>query len=237
MKRLVVSVLLVGCGGDGSGGTIDLDNLGTELAVASCSKQFECCTDAEIMQQYMGITYEGEPISTEDQCVAFTNAIFSGVAVVQYKESIAMGRIEYDGAAAADCLAALENLSCAQYSTGELGGLAPACRPFVIPKVADGGGCTHDDECTSDKCEGATSEPGGPSTDGMCKPKPTAGQSCEDDCADGLYCGFELPSGMEVCQATKADGMQCSLDRECTSDYCDDATRMCATEPPTCDGR
>lgn len=57
MKRLIVSILLVGCGGDdgGGNGSVDLDSLGMELALASCGAQFECCTDAEIMAQYMGI--------------------------------------------------------------------------------------------------------------------------------------------------------------------------------------
>ena len=123
MKRLVVCALLVGCGGDGGGGggngTVDLDNLGMELGVAGCGKQFSCCTDAEIMQQYMNITYDGQPITTEDQCVMFTTALFTSFGVANYKDSLAMGRIEYDGAAAADCIAALDALTCAQYSAGK----------------------------------------------------------------------------------------------------------------------
>jgi hypothetical protein len=239
MKRLVVCILLVGCGGGGEGGgTIDIDNLGLELGSASCSKQFECCTDAEIMQQFMNITFEGQPITTEEQCVAFTTAVFSGFAVVQYKDSIAMGRTEYDGTAAADCIAAIESLTCAQYSTGTIPDMASSsCRPFILPKVADGGGCTQDYECTSDNCVGATVQPGGPNTDGMCKPMPTAGQRCDDECADGLYCGFDQSSGMEVCKATQSDGAQCSRARECTSKYCDTAMHMCAAKPLTCDGR
>jgi hypothetical protein len=235
MKRLVVCIVLAGCSGDG--GTIDIDNLGTELGTVGCRKQFECCTDAEIMQQYMGITIDGQPITTEDQCVAFASAVFTGLAVAQYKDSIAMGRIAYDGAAAADCIAELESLTCAQYGLGENVDMALACRPFILPKVADGGGCTQDYECTSHNCVGATVQPGGPDTDGMCKPMPTAGQSCDDSCADGLYCGFDQSTGMEVCKATKADGTQCNLARECTSDYCDSATHTCATKAPTCDGR
>jgi hypothetical protein len=237
MKRLVVWVLLVGCGGDESNGSIEIDNLGMELGIASCGRQFDCCDDAEIMTQYMGITFDGQPIETEDQCVAFTNALFTSLAVAKYKESIAMGRMEYDGAAAADCVAAIESLSCAEYSTRESADFAPGCGPFVLAKVADGGGCTQSHECTSHNCEGASTPLGGPDTDGMCKPMPTAGQSCEDNCASGLYCGFEQASNMVVCQALKADGTQCNSAKECTSDYCDNSTRLCATKLPTCDGR
>src|SRR5690349_9017102 len=103
MKRLVVCALLVGCGGDdsgGGGGTIAIDDLGSRLATASCAKQFACCTDAEIMAQYMGIEYNDEPITTQEQCVGFANALFTGFAVAQYKTSIMAGRAEYDGSAA-----------------------------------------------------------------------------------------------------------------------------------------
>jgi hypothetical protein len=235
MKKLIISALLVGCGG--GGGTTEIDNLGMELATTGCGKQFDCCTDAEIMQQYMGITFNGQPITTEDQCVEFSNAIFTGLAVTQYKDSIAMGRAEYDGEAAADCIDALDSLSCTQYGTGESDTLSEACRPFILPKVADGGGCTADYECTSNNCEGAINQPSGPDTDGMCKPMPSAGQRCDDSCAKGLYCGYDQSAGMDVCLARKADGTQCNVADECASDYCERTARMCATKPMTCDGR
>lgn len=234
MENLVVCVLLVGCGG--GNGTTELDNLGLELATTNCEKQFDCCTDAEIMQQFMGITYDGQPITTEDQCVEFTNAIFSGLAVPHFKDSLAMGRIEYDGEAAADCIAEIGSLTCSEYSAGRNNELLLACRPFLRPKVADGGGCTEDYECTSHNCVGATDQPNGPSTDGMCKPMPAAGQECDGNCATGMYCGYDQSAGMDVCQPLKADGMQCNVADECMNDHCD-STRMCATKPLVCDGR
>jgi hypothetical protein len=230
MKRLVVCALLVGCGGD-DGTPVPLDNLGMELSTVSCAKMFDCCTDAEIMKQFMGITYEDQPITTEEQCVGFSNAIFTGLAVTQYKESLAKGRIEYDEAAAGGCIAAIEDVSCSEYGGREF--LDDSrCRPFIIPKVANDGACTEDYECTSDNCAGADGD-----TEGACKPIPTAGQACDDDCADGLYCGFDTSNGMRVCQALKANGAMCSLDRECESDTCDDASHLCATPAATCDGR
>ncbi len=235
MKRLVVCALLVGCGGDN--GTIEVDDFGMELAVASCAKQFDCCTDAEIMDQYNGITYDGQPITTEDQCVAFANALLTGIAVAEYKESIAAGRVEYDGAAAADCVAAMNDLSCTEYATDLSTDMAPGCRPFLIPKVGDGGACTEGFECTSHNCVGAVDNSDGPDVDGTCQPMPTAGQECTDNCADGLYCGFDQTSSMKVCLALKADGAECNLDYECATDYCDDTLRTCGTEPLTCDGR
>lgn len=238
MKRLICSVLLISCGGDDSGsGTVNLDDLGMDLAVVSCSKQFDCCTDAEITEQYDGIEYNGQPITTEEQCVEFGSAILTGFGVMQWKESLAMGRIEYDASAAAGCVSALEGLACDHYNGGQIDDLPSSCHPFIIPKVADGGGCTQDFECTSGNCVGATVQPDGPDTDGMCEVMPTAGQSCSDNCADGLYCGFDQTTGEEICQALKADGVECSLSRECTSESCDTTTHVCAAKPLVCDGR
>src|SRR5262245_27039188 len=105
MRRLVLCAVLgaYACEG-GSGGNVELDNLGTEIGQTSCAKLFECCTDAELMEQFKDITFDGKPITTEDQCVAFTNAFFSGLVVASYKSSIQMGRVVYDGGAAGDCI-------------------------------------------------------------------------------------------------------------------------------------
>jgi len=237
MHRLIVCVVLVGCGGDDGGSPIDIDSLGIELAMSSCARQFDCCSDAEIMDQYMGITHDGQPITTEEACVSFTNAVFSSLAIVPYKESIAMGRIEYDGAAAGGCVAAIERVTCAEYSSGLVADEGPDCRPFLIPKVADGGGCTEDYECTSTNCDGEMTPLGGPRVDGMCAPIPAAGQPCDDKCTDGYYCGFPPTSGPRACQPLRADGMQCNVDSQCASDHCDTDAGMCAPKPLTCDGR
>jgi len=234
MKRLAFCIVLVGCGGDdsGSGGYVEVDNLGLELGLASCAKQFDCCTDAEIMEQYMGITLDDMPITTEEQCVEFTNAIFSGLFVAELEESIAAGRAEYDGAAAGDCIAALRSLTCAQYSSAMSDESALSCGAFILPKVAEGGACGEDFECTTGNCDGESED-----VDGTCTTLPGEGETCSGDCAGDLSCNFDQSSGMQVCEAPKPAGAECSLDRECASDFCDDATDMCATEPPTCDGR
>lgn len=232
MKRLVACLLLVGCGGDN--GSIALDDLGEAIGISSCAKQWDCCSDAELMAQYMDITIGGQPITTEDQCVSFTNGIFTAFAVTDYKESQTAGRIEYDGVAAADCLAALDERTCAEYASATPSDITGACRPFIIPKVADGGGCTQDYECTSDNCVGATVDPDGVDTDGSCMPMPTQGQPCDGECVNGNYCGYDQTAGEDICQATKADGAECVLDRECASDECD---TTCVARALTCDGR
>lgn len=177
MKRLVVCALLVGCADDdsGSGSPIAIEDLGMRLAEVSCQKVFDCCTDAEIMTQFMNVKYMGEPVTTEAQCVAFTAGFFNGLALPQWQASIAAGRMEYDASAAGGCVSASASLSCSEYAALSSGGgrtsLAGTCQPFLIPKVATDGACSQDDECTSDNCVKTSS-----STDGTCKALPVQGR-------------------------------------------------------------
>lgn len=237
MKRLVVCALLVGCGGTDSG-PIAIEDLGMRLGDVSCQKVFECCTDAEIMKQFMNITFMNQPITTEDQCVAYTSAFFNGLALPQWQASIAAGRMAYDANAAGDCVAASESLSCADYAALSSGtgntSLAGTCRPFLIPKVANDGACSQDQECTSDNCVKTSS-----SMDGTCKVKPGAGEACSGSCVDGYYCGFASGQTSETCIALAANGTQCAASDECTSGYCDATVspKVCGTQAATCDGR
>jgi hypothetical protein len=227
-RTLSICVLLAGCGG---GGSVSVDDLGTELAKVSCSKIFECCTSSEAMAQFANITYNGQPITTEAQCEGFTGGLFTGLLTPEYKDSIAAGRIAYDADAAGDCLDAAANLSCSAYA--QLSGHeSVSCdKPFIIPKVADGGACAQEYECTSNNCEGASNS----MANGMCKPLPTAGQDCTEHCAKGLYCGYDQTAGKEACQALKADGSSCGLDEECSSGNCNAGS--CGGAPaPVCDG-
>jgi hypothetical protein len=231
-KRLWVCALLAGCGG---GGSVSVDNLGTELASVSCSKMFECCDSAEIMDQFANVTVDGQPITTEEQCESFAGGFLGTFLTQEYNASIAAGRIEYDGEAARSCLDQMANLSCGAYAmvTGNTG---VACdTPFITPKVADGGGCTQSYECISGNCEGATND-GDTSTDGTCMPMPTAGQPCDFHCADGLYCSYDSTAGEEICQPIRANGEDCNLDEECQSDNCDNSTLTCTAKPQVCDG-
>jgi len=228
--RLSVCVLIAACGG-GGGGAVGIDDLGTELAKVSCSKIFECCTSSEVMAQFANITYNNQPITTEAQCEGFTGGLFTGLLTPQYKDSIAAGRIAYDADAAGNCLDAAANLSCSAYA--ELSGHESVhCdSPFIIPKVADGGACAQDYECTSDNCEGATNS----SANGTCKPLPTAGQDCTDHCAQGLFCGYDQTAMKEACQPVKSNGSTCVSNDECTSGHCV-SSACAAAPPPVCDG-
>jgi hypothetical protein len=230
IRRLSVCGLLAGCGG-GGGGAVTIDDLGTELAKVSCSKTFECCTSAEVMDQFANITYNGQPITTEAQCEGFTGGLFTSLLTPEYKDSIAAGRIAYDADAAGACFDAAANLSCSAYAQLTGHESVHCDTPFIIPKVADGGTCAQDYECTGGNCEGATNS----SANGTCKPLPTEGQDCSQSCAQGLFCGYDQTAMKETCQPLEPNGTSCSGDDECTSGHCVSST--CAAAPaPVCDG-
>jgi hypothetical protein len=226
MKRLVL-VVLVGCGGGGgsSGGPISIDKLGDEEAQVACSKIFECCNSTEVMQQFMNITVNGQPITTEMQCESFYGGLLDNYLVPDYKASIAAGRVSYNADAARACFDAFVNLGCSAYSQLS-GAQSVACTtPYLTPNVGDGGACAQDYECTSDYCPGGGS---GATASGTCTPKPTSGQACSGTCAQGLYCNG-------TCQALLANGQSCSSNTWCASNYC--GSSICADRPPTCDGK
>jgi hypothetical protein len=240
MKRLVVCALLFGCAGDDSSGgsPVALEDLGQRLGEVSCQKVFDCCTDEEIMKQFMNIKVDGQPITTVEQCIKFTVGFYNGLALPQWQASIDAGRMEYDASAAGGCVAASANLSCSEYADLSSGNgntsLAGTCRPFLIPKVADGGACSNSNECISDNCVQTSS-----SEDGTCKPMPGAGEQCDDNCVDGYYCGYTEGQTEYTCIPLKANGTECTLSDQCMSDHCDTtmSPSVCGSEARTCDGR
>lgn len=232
MRKQLCLVLVAACSG---GDAVEIDQFGRELASVTCAKQFECCSDAEIMEMYMGITIDDMPIETEAQCFDFANALLSGFLVDELKDSIAKGRIDYSADAAGGCIAAVRDLSCADY--GAVAGIElDGCEPYITPLVDDGGSCLQDYECTTRFCAGAMNPTDGEPVDGVCARPPGAGEACDDACVDGYFCDFDTTTGDEICVALEGDGEECTFDSDCASDFCDDQN-LCAAAGALCTGR
>jgi hypothetical protein len=241
MRTLVMSVLILGCTHNNGGGdsNISIDDLGPKLASVACTKIFQCCTQSEIATQFMDFTVMNQPITTEPECESFYDGLYAGLAVPDYKASIAVGRISYDGDAAATCLDGIAAESCSDYSMDVATSSEMVCSDFIMPLVATGGGCTQDYECTTNNCVGATVTPGGQNTDGACMALPGVGQACSVNCQTGLYCGFDGTSASDTCLSLKADGASCQSSSECAGRQCPGSgsgdAGTCATGA-TCDG-
>lgn len=204
------------CGGSDSD-PISLEDLPARYAAAACEQIFDCCDATE--QAFQFASYDPPPTNQAECEVAFA-ARYREIAIDE--AALAAGRLGYDGAAAAECIAAIEGLTCGG-TTG-----TDACQRIFVGQVAVGATCEDDDECAGEAwCQGGLDE---------CVALPPIGAACDISCMTGAYCDFSIGTG--TCVALKSNGTACSLGGECQSGYCDEPTDLCETRPPstTCDG-
>ena len=224
----------VGCGDNNSGG-ITFAEYAAENADAACSYLTRCglYTNVSDCKKYLSGT-----ISPELE--AFINS----------------NKATFHGEIAAECLARLNNLSCApadeSYRTGGQG-----CVDIVTGNTAPGRACTTSLQCESGRCirEGTISncEPG---VCGPLNPPGAAGEACVNDgvleCKDGLFCdasgvcvgllsagatcffssdcgyGLTCFSPTNKCTATVTTGASCAAaDCDKVGDQCDAITMTC----------
>jgi len=104
-------------------------------------------------------------------------------------------------------------------------GDCPVVRP---PRVAIGGACDHDFQCTTGLCAASTEH-----ADGTCEPAPAPGEPCAlGDCGPGAYCDRSA-STEERCAVIAGVGGTCASALGCESLACEAGT--CTV--PLCDGR
>lgn len=217
-----------GGGGGGGGGPAELTvaEYGAKLTEATCAKAVGCCAPIELHYQF---ALADTPVTDEASCEAYLGTFLELEPLV--RPSIESGRTRWDGARAAECVAALEALSCEAYSgrLTLLGDAPSGCTPFT-GLVADGGSCGAPWECVSGYCDGVST-----GVEGTCAPLPGAGSACPTgQCAEGLRCDFAT----STCMERKADGEACSGDAECASNGCSEeqATPGVCNAPSICDG-
>jgi hypothetical protein len=167
-------MVMLGCGGGGSYGSVTLDQLPDVYSRVLCDQNFKCASAADIMMR------------TKQKCLDDNKAVIQAV-VSQVRESNTKGRSTYDPVAAGACMTAMGNQSCEDWVDGtkEL----PACTGVTTPKVALGGACAGDGDCVGGYCDGVDSSTN-PPTDGMCKATVPHGGKCtfSDTCADNDVC-------------------------------------------------
>lgn len=223
------------CGGNDAA-PVALTELPHSYAEAVCQHAFDCCTEAELMEQ-LG-SFDPVP-TTVAECATAIQGIFS---FEDEQAGIDAGTIVYDAAKAGECIDQFRNAACNEdFEDNE-------CNPFV-GQIALDGACESSGECVAGATcfEGACIDeatrgeacPAGFCNDnsvcdaGTCVAPPAIGQECPAFvCVEGAFCDSDVvPS---VCTALRADGEACDGGYQCASGACDDGTLECA--PASCDG-
>jgi MYXO-CTERM domain-containing protein len=203
-----IPLLLIGCGG--GSGNVSIENFPQKYAEALCSKNFSCCDASELA---------GKTMST---CVTDNQAVLA-ILISDINASRTQGRVSYDPGASGTCIDSLKAMTCEEFKQG-IGGNTDACMAALTPAVALGGACTQDYECTTNNCEGATTNP---PADGTCGPAPVlagVNSSCAANaCVDTAYCD----SATTTCQPKKSAGESCTADDQCVNS-CNETTGMCS---------
>lgn len=224
IRTLALVLLVAGCSG-GSGGTaggnVPRDQYNTEAYKAVCAHYATC-----------GIA------KSADSCVQYYQTLlgsYSSVGVNFYDKAIELGKIKYDGAAAARCLNGYATSAC---SLSALISPAADCRSIYVGQVPVGsacgyGQCVPSAFCSSEvdaKCPGtckARVQAGGAATSpaecvaglvilsGTCSNPPGEGSTCSTPgpfggCAPGLTC-----SDAKTCVKPKVEGDACSTTAPC----------------------
>jgi hypothetical protein len=230
---LVLSVVVVSaCGGGGSSGSLDVDDLSSRVATVMCGQLNDCCTPDEFREETLGS-------ADEAQCIQRYGGLFEGLLAGALRDSIAAGRVVYHADRAGACLDGYAAMSCLEFIRArEADGPFEGCSDPFEGTVAIAGACTDDMDCISNYCSGDTLDMNGNRLMGTCATPPAAGQPCDQfECGEGTYCqtGGQTP----VCREPQADGAPCFDGDECASSGCNGAgtsTPGTCGQPMTCDG-
>lgn len=214
--RLVPIAVLAGVAGlGGCGGGIPFDEFADERRDANCGYYIRC----------------GAFSTVADCRTHFDRTTTSNASL---EAAVDAGKIRYDGDAAEDCVAALDDLVC-DLAEQDHDALA-ACDEVFTGTGKIGATCAFDGECVTERCmvpvcdeaccQGTCAEP---------RVLPGLGEPCSTICADDLFCGYA-----QVCEAPLLAGEPCNSFTVCAEPlYCSSTLGACASRPKrgeTCDG-
>lgn len=226
-----VGLIIAACGGDdgpdGTGGQAGAGGAGSgslaeQYAEAYCGKMAECCDYSEL-----GDSLGNSGVRSYAGCRIAYRTTWEGYVEHLLEEGAKAGRIAFNEVEFSSCMAALKELSCADYGKTR-GADVPSCKAIFEPKVALGGACASSIECIGGLCDVLDGEPLG-----TCIKVPGEGEPCLDaECGDGLRCE------VQTCMPALADGAACDNDNDCESSACKKTDPMSSmgTCVRVCDG-
>jgi len=212
-------------------------NYCSEIAEAVCENVFECCTGAQIENQF-GLT-----ISTSKSKCRRDVELICEQANPNVLHALEKGTVTIDEEAATECLkSAIVDDVCFDY-VSEIP-LAVACQGEIIKgNLSVGQQCIDDIEClgtgycgpdrkcrslpgVGKECDNTAPQP---CDVGLycnetfsCEPLRKGGEECDglNPCAVNLYCDDDPDEDEDECRSLKGVGAACRGSHECTSAYC-----------------
>ncbi|MEO8548751.1 MAG: hypothetical protein ABI678_02215 [Kofleriaceae bacterium] len=128
--------------GGGGGGSISATDFLSRIDQKDCDEAFTCQASFPTMT---GETFADDYGASAQECYADA-AAYEMASVVE--SEITAGKIHFDGAAAAQCIAGITFTTCSAYwSTG--GDYPAACDTAMVGTIADGAACVVDHDCAN----------------------------------------------------------------------------------------
>jgi hypothetical protein len=174
-------------GAAGSGGSVSLDQLASELAKTECGLYEKCVGQA--ISVFFG----------DEDCVTVTTSRVENGGLSQLETAVDSGKVSYDPALAAQCLADIAARTCDELDNRS----SDICEQAVAGTVPLDGDCQFDFDCQGKNyCKFSGSCPG------KCAPREAAGGSCNqnDDCQDGLVCSKQTNACVKPAAANESCG-------------------------------
>jgi hypothetical protein len=176
----------------GGTGSIAIDSLQSSLLSTMCSAVGKCSTWSTHYATPTGcVDIAGGEMDTSEQIA-----------------DVKAGKLKYDGASAAQCLAVMGSM-CLQQMDNE----PAACTATFSGVIEDGKPCSDDKYCISRYCK---TEPG--KDCGVCAQTAKLGEKCEDygnSCGKGNHC----LDNVCVANGTVAAGAKCNSDDNCIAGH------------------
>ncbi len=216
---------------------VDETHYCSEIAKVVCENVFECCTGAEIEDQF------GRTITTRKGKCLRDVELMCEQANSALLLSLRKGTVTVDAVSADACLESLVVGDTCFQLTAEPPIAAECYEALFQGTVGIGKACVYDIECTGSaycgsdrKCKAlpvkdqpcdamaprACDEGLYCDMDSTCQPLKKGGEECDaiNKCGGDLFCDDDPTDGENVCKSRKAVGAACGGDVECLSSYC-----------------
>lgn len=224
---LGMGLALGGCGDDDGGSSLPLNQVESSYMRAYCELAMDCSNEPFVAM------LDGDVDACMD-FLAMEGDVSNSIGTMI--DSVNAGDTSYDGAAASQCLEAMENASCDDMGAGAPD---PACDEVFIGLLPNNDSCTMDEQCAGGWCDMTIDCPGtcgeAVALDGDCTgdapcakslicdsgvcivdPGPLAtGEDCGDserDCTYSAWCDYEITG---QCVARVGVGQDCDWDEMC----------------------